>query len=240
MAQPAAPALPPPPPPGSAASPWSLATWSWSDLVAVTAAPFGVAGMLTIVLIAAGATSPGWGVLLTVVQQLAFGLGIVWWVRQHDGSARPLGLRAHGTTGRDIGAGVAAGFGAILASAIVIGITMQVLGRTELENPLETFGDRWVWVNASFALLLAPICEEIAFRGFLFGGLRQRMGFAGAAILSGVVFGAIHGDLVRGPGLAVTGVILAAVYERRRTLPASMAAHATVNAVALLGLLGTR
>ena len=240
MVQADAPALPPPPPPGNDASPWSLTTWSWSDLVAVTAAPFGVAAVLTILLIAAGATSPGWGVLLTVVQQLAFGLGIAWWVRQHDGSVRPLGLRAHGTTARDVGAGVAAGLGAIAASAIVIGVTMQVLGRTELENPLETFGDRWVWANALFALLLAPVCEEIAFRGFLFGGLRQRMRFAAAAIISGMAFGAIHGDLVRFPGLAVTGVILAAVYERRRTLPASMAAHATVNAIALLGLLGAR
>jgi membrane protease YdiL (CAAX protease family) len=35
-------------------------------------------------------------------------------------------------------------------------------------------------------------------------------------------------------------VILAALYERRRTLVASMAAHFTINLIAVLSLLGTR
>jgi len=214
-----------------------LARWRWSDIVAVTAMPFGIAALVTVVLVGAGASSAAWGFALTLVQQVAMGPGVGWWVRSHDGSVAPIGLRHSGTTLRDVGAGVAAGLGAIAASAIVIGVTMEVLGRTDVPNPLETFGDAWVLPSALIALVLAPVCEEIVFRGFLFGGLRQRMRFGGAALLSGLVFGAIHGDLVRFPGLTVTGVILAAVYERRRTLGASIAAHATVNLFALAGLL---
>jgi membrane protease YdiL (CAAX protease family) len=199
--------------------------------------PFGIATIATIVIVTAGGSSPGWGVLITLVQQLAMGLGVAWWVRQHDGSIAPLGLRRGGTTLRDVGAGVAAGLGAIVASAVTIGITMQLLGRTEIPNPLEAFGEEWVVPNAILALLLAPICEEILCRGLWFGGLRQRLRFGWSALISGALFGLIHGDAVRFASLAVTGVILAAVYERRRTLGASIAAHATVNVLALVGLL---
>jgi membrane protease YdiL (CAAX protease family) len=165
------------------------------------------------------------------------GLGVAWWVRQHDGSVAPLGLVRGGTTLRDVGAGVAAGIGALAASAVAIGISMQALGRTEVPNPLEVFGEAWVVPNAVLALILAPVCEEILFRGFWFGGLRQRLRFGWSAVISGALFGMIHGDAVRFAGLAITGVILAAVYERRRTLGASIAAHATVNVLALVGLL---
>jgi uncharacterized protein len=57
------------------------------------------------------------------------------------------------------------------------------------------------------------------------------MRFLWAAILSGGIFGLVHGDPIRMVGLAVTGVILAALYERRRTLVASIAAHFTNNLV---------
>jgi hypothetical protein len=234
------PVLPPPPAPDGRVSPWSLTRWGWNDLIAVSLMPFGLAMVATTVLVMFGATDDAWGVALTLVQELAFGLGIWWWVRQHDGSGAPLGLRRHGTTARDIGAGLAAGIGAIAASATVIGVTMQLLGRTELEDPLESFGEAWVLPSVLLALLFAPVCEEIAFRGFLFAGLRQRLRFGWAALISGLAFGAIHGDLVRFPGLTVTGIVLASVYERRRTLPAAMAAHATVNAVAIVGLLASR
>lgn len=233
--------LPAPPPPfGPHVSPWSMARWGWNDLVAVAAMPLGITLLANIILFALGASSGGWGLLLTLIQQLALGVGVMWWVSVRDGSVAPLGLRRRGTTARDVGAGIAAGIGAIFASATVIGLTMQLTGRTEIEDPLEGFGEAWVLPGAFLALLFAPVCEEIAFRGFLFGGLRQRMGFWWSAVISGAVFGAIHGDAVRFLGLAVTGVILAAVYERRRTLPAAMAAHATVNAVAMLGLLAAR
>jgi membrane protease YdiL (CAAX protease family) len=96
-----------------------------------------------------------------------------------------------------------------------------------------------VW-SAALAVFVAPIAEEILFRGWLFGGLRRRFRAGWAMILSGAVFGVVHGSAVRFVGLSVMGVILAALYERRRTLVASMAAHFTINLIAVLSLLGTR
>ena len=61
---------------------------------------------------------------------------------------------------------------------------------------------------------LAPIAEELFFRGFVFSGLRSRMTMLPAALISGLVFGLVHAPtgittvvplavLGGGPGLAL-------------------------------------
>jgi hypothetical protein len=207
--------------------------------------PFGITLLATLVPIALGMDGGLVGVILTLVQQLALGLGTVWWVQVHDGSVAPLGLRRGATTGSDVGAGMAAGLGAIFAGGTVIALTLAVVEAVtgepqEIENVLESFGDSWVVVSAAIALLFAPVCEEILFRGFLFGGLRGRYPFWKAAVISSALFGLVHADGLRFLGLAVEGFIMAAVYERRRTLVAAMVAHAIVNTVAVLALFASR
>ena len=231
------PPAPVPPTPAGPAPPWSLVRWRSGDLVAVGVMPFGLATIATILILTLGGSSPGWGVLVTLVQQLSMGLGVAWWVRQHDGSLAPLGLVRGRTTCATWALASPLGSGRSWRRRWRSGISMQALGRTDVPNPLEAFGEAWVLPNAVLAIVLAPVCEEILCRGFWFGGLRQRLRFGWSAVISGVLFGLIHGDAVRFAGLAVTGVILAAVYERRRTLGASIAAHATVNVLALVGLL---
>ena len=206
--------------------------------------PFGVALLADIVFYAVlGWHGGGAGVLLTAIQQAALGGGTLWWVRTRYGTFEPLGLRSGGWSWRDVGAGAAAGLGALAAGTIAIAITMAVVraitGHTpEPSDPLRSFGDVWLFPTALLAVFVAPVCEEIAFRGFLFGGLRLRMRFLWAAVVSGALFGLVHGDPIRIVGLAVTGVILAAAYERRRTLVAPMAAHFTNNLVVVtLGIL---
>jgi membrane protease YdiL (CAAX protease family) len=82
--------------------------------------------------------------------------------------------------------------------------------------------------------VVAPICEELFFRGFLFGALRRR-GFVVAALVSGVAFGLAHvasapiGFIVP---LATLGVILALLYERTGSLYPPMALHALNNSIA--------
>jgi membrane protease YdiL (CAAX protease family) len=66
------------------------------------------------------------------------------------------------------------------------------------------------------------------------------MRFVWAALLSGSFFVFVHVEPIRFFGLAVMGLILASVFERRRTLVSSMAAHATVNVVAVVLLFAFR
>ena len=82
--------------------------------------------------------------------------------------------------------------------------------------------------------LLAPVVEEIFFRGFLFAALVQRMPMVWAAILSGVIFGAVHLDVWNVLPLATIGVGLAYLYYRARNLWANVIAHSTVNTISLV------
>ena len=90
---------------------------------------------------------------------------------------------------------------------------------------------------AIFAVVLAPIAEEIVFRVFAFNfGLRY-WGFWGGAILSGVLFGLAHGDPYAALPLALAGIVLCTVYYRTRNAYASMISHGLFNSLTLIALL---
>ena len=89
---------------------------------------------------------------------------------------------------------------------------------------------------AVLVCVAAPIAEEIFFRGFCFTAFRRWIGVAGGAILSGVIFGAIHAgssDVVFLVPLAVFGVVLALLYHRTGSLLPCIVLHALNNSLAL-------
>ena len=87
-------------------------------------------------------------------------------------------------------------------------------------------------------ILVAPLGEELFFRGFLYKGLRRRFSMWPAAVISATAFGAAHfagvDFLILIPALVVVGIGLALVYEKRQSLLASMSAHATFNLIGFL------
>ena len=103
-------------------------------------------------------------------------------------------------------------------------------------------------IIAIATIVFAPAMEELFFRGLLFKGLLRAftpMGATGrvravtvvlAVIVDGLLFGLAHGELVQLAGLAVFGMILAAVSYRTGRLGMNFLAHATFNAVAILAL----
>jgi membrane protease YdiL (CAAX protease family) len=88
-----------------------------------------------------------------------------------------------------------------------------------------------------FAAVIAPIAEEMVFRVFLFNIAQRYGGFWVGAIVSGVCFGAVHGDLYAFVPLAAGGVLLCYLYYRTGNAYVSMIAHGLFNAVTLLALL---
>jgi membrane protease YdiL (CAAX protease family) len=85
-----------------------------------------------------------------------------------------------------------------------------------------------------FATLVAPVAEELLFRGILFPFIRDlgkpRLAFWGTAVL----FGAMHGNLAAFVPLVFFGALLAALYLRTGNLLAPMTAHALFNLVPFL------
>lgn len=85
---------------------------------------------------------------------------------------------------------------------------------------------------------LAPLGEELVFRGLLFGWLYRKAGFATAAVLSSVAFGAVHlgGTPYQAIAAAFYGIVLCRLYVAAGSLWAPVFAHRTVNAIGLTTL----
>ena len=103
-------------------------------------------------------------------------------------------------------------------------------------------------VIAIATIVFAPAMEELFFRGLLLKGLVRAftpLAAKGrvraftivlAVIVDGLLFGLAHGEWVQLAGLAVFGMILAAISYRTGRLGMNFLAHATFNGVAILAL----
>jgi membrane protease YdiL (CAAX protease family) len=81
--------------------------------------------------------------------------------------------------------------------------------------------------------LLAPVAEELFFRGFFYTALRQRLGIAAAATISSLVFAVGHIDALGVVAASfVMGVAMALAYEYTRSLWVAIAIHVFNNALA--------
>jgi len=86
-------------------------------------------------------------------------------------------------------------------------------------------------------ICVAPFAEEFFFRGFFYGALRTKFSVVVAALIDGLLFGAIHFEggtdgLLIVPPLAVLGFIFCLVYERTRSLYTVVALHSINNSIA--------
>lgn len=112
---------------------------------------------------------------------------------------------------------------------------LGIQDRETIAIDLGTRDSVFALVAAGFLVcVVAPVAEELFFRGFLYGGLRKR-GVPIAVLVSGAIFGLAHvasspvGLLVP---LAVLGMIFALLYERTGSLYPAIAMHALNNSVA--------
>jgi len=143
-----------------------------------------------------------------------------------------------------VGQGIV-GFGVVVA---LLAIALSVLGQFGIERivPLAPQAPLDVFLAAhnpaTFAIyfvlvgIVAPVVEELIFRGFVYSGLRRIMTVPAAALASALVFAAAHVAVPVGGLLTITliGVVLAHLYERSGSLIAPMITHAMYNSFVLL------
>lgn len=87
------------------------------------------------------------------------------------------------------------------------------------------------WAALLDAGVVAPIEEEILFRGIVYAGLRARWGGGLAAVVSALVFGLVHVPAVIVSTL--TGLVLAALFGRTRSVWPGVLVHVLNNTFAL-------
>lgn len=215
---------------------WPLWTPFAAAGIGIAAGIAGVA-VLAAVLEAGGMNldqdSPGFNAAATLILDLcvvAATLAVIATV------ARPQAWQLGFRRGASFGASLGFAAIAVIAFFVFAGVYGVVF---EPENPqtiVEDLGaDRstaMLIAGALLVIVIAPVAEELFFRGFLYRVLRLRMSFWLAAGINGLLFGSIHGSLVILPILAVLGFLLCWTYERSGTLFVPIALHALNNALA--------
>lgn len=256
------PNFPAPPPPalpgeGHGAPPQDgqgLPGWpAWSAPVALLVgflATIFVAAIVTIALGAAtspenAADEPGLAVGLTFVQHAALIGSALLFARM---VARPwprdFGLRA-----TRLGPGVGWALVTVLvflAATVILALTLGI-EEESTDRVLDSLGvgkSALLFVTATLVVCVAaPIAEEVFFRGYFFTALRTSMNIAPAAVITGLVFGAIHTSNFLGGSptnevlagvvaLSVFGAALCLLYVRTGSLYPCIGAHAINNCLA--------
>jgi hypothetical protein len=82
--------------------------------------------------------------------------------------------------------------------------------------------------------VMAPLLEEMLFRGIVLRGFLQRYSRWQAIVMSALLFGAAHMNIYQFVVGFVMGVVLAWLYERTRSLIPCIALHAAYNTTTLL------
>jgi membrane protease YdiL (CAAX protease family) len=178
------------------------------------------------------------GVLLLAPLLVAVG-------RPAPGYSRREGLRALGFRGIGLFpllgwllAGLTFGIAANAAYSLLI---------QALRLPLQTNGDQLAKLaqyaplttlaTLAGAVLIAPICEEVFFRGFLEAGLLRGVNGTVAIILSALLFGIAHGDLGSFALIAILGLVLGVARFSSGSLWPGLIIHTANNALAAVILL---
>lgn len=104
----------------------------------------------------------------------------------------------------------------------------QVLLAESKKAPLTTYATLLV------AVFIAPFCEEIFFRGFVFQGLRRGMPVGWAIVFSSLLFGVAHADPGSFAVLFIIGLALAFLRWRTKSIWPGMILHMLNNGIGAL------
>jgi membrane protease YdiL (CAAX protease family) len=140
---------------------------------------------------------------------------------------------------RGFGWGVLAWFAVIAIMLSIAGITYWLGKTTGQSNSFPTSGQIAEVGHLPFLislwillLVVAPVAEEILFRGFLYRGLVGPLGAASTIVLTSVVFGLLHKygfGWDRVTAITVLGLLLGWLRYRTGGTTVPMICHATVN-----------
>jgi membrane protease YdiL (CAAX protease family) len=230
------------PPLGPASNDWPVWTGFVVLLAALVLAAVGglivdIPALVLGVKISAGHTPPGLEFADTVVQDVVFVLTAIMFaqfggrtVRSWQFGFRPTPLR------RAVGIATLTILAFFLFSAIWV-VALNVKEEdTKLLNALGTNETALLLVaSALLTTVIAPICEETLFRGYIFSALSKWKGWLPGAVLTGILFGAVHvgsapvEDLVP---LGMLGFALCFLYRRTGSLYPCIAVHSLNNSFA--------
>lgn len=180
---------------------------------------------------------------------IAIAVGVPWKLFSQRLTWSDVGLAQSLPRWRDIGLApiafilslVATGVAMYIASLVIPGVDLDTKQQVGFEN----LSQRYEMLLAFFTLVvLAPLCEEFLFRGYLYGRIRKYMGAVWTVALTSLVFGAMH--VYAGPGMplqwnVMIGTVVLALFigslrEYTGSIWAGILVHMLKNGVAFFVL----
>ncbi|HUK30960.1 MAG TPA: CPBP family intramembrane glutamic endopeptidase [Candidatus Acidoferrum sp.] len=163
--------------------------------------------------------------------------------QQHEGFWRTMGWRPLGKTGRTPLSRVMYCLLGGVAMSLAVAEASNLLGKqppTPIEDLFQTKSA--IILLMFFGVLIAPLVEEMMFRGFLYPVVARRFGMFTGIITTGLLFGAFHtpqlwpafGQIAL---LVGVGITLTTVRARARSVLASTLFHMAYNSTLFVGLL---
>ena len=142
-----------------------------------------------------------------------------------------------------VGLGIGAATQLVLLPALYLPFR-SLIDLDELSGPardlFDGLGGAGLIAMAIGVIVVAPIVEELFFRGLLLQAMRLRWGPALAIAGSSAVFGVTHFQPLQFPALALAGAVFAAAMVRTGRLATAITVHASFNATTFVALMLAR
>ena len=196
-----------------------------------------LAGMVFVAISLAGSSSVQCARALAVANTVGFGIIILWGARKAQarfGDVFPLrAVALPGLVGTMLGA-----VGALAVGEAIYAVSISILPEPELfSSELVWRGDR---LGAAFALLIvAPVTEEMLFRGLILRGFIRNYGPRAAIIGTAVLFAIAHISPWQYAPIFLVGVLNAWLVIRTGSLLPAILAHMMYNGIAFAIMLTT-
>jgi membrane protease YdiL (CAAX protease family) len=156
-----------------------------------------------------------------------------WWftVRKYNVGWRALGVQGFSA---DI---LGIGFGLMILSMGLNLVSGFLLSQFDLQAQMDfvaLFQElSSPWLLLVGGIVVAPVVEELVFRGFVFAGLRERYVWWKAGLISAGIFAVIHLQPLAVIQILALGMIFAYLYHRSGSIWPAVIMHVLTNAVGL-------
>lgn len=228
-------------PAGESERRWWRADWGLAEVLLSWLAIFGIYTVLGVVLLVSTDNPIIYNYLayaLFLCPLIALCVAVI--PRRHGRGREELGLR-WGKPSRTLAFGWLGAMAAVTlsyAAFFLVYLAFYLLagrGPVSAESEhLRDLGGGSLVLLVLVTVVLAPVFEELFFRGLFYPALRRRLGVWGAIALNGVIFGALHMQPLFMLSLVLVGMILAYLYEKTESLVAPMLAHSMYNLAVVL------